>query len=120
MTMANFRYRAVTGAGQLQEGVRQGASESSVARELQTMGLVPLYIGAASGTAVSGVHGQADLSWRLSALLTGGRRHASERRRAARSRAHNLFRTHGEQRLARRCLRHPATRQVREIPGGCT
>ena len=47
--MASFHYRAVTSAGQLQEGARQGASEKAVARELQSLGLVPVYVGASQG-----------------------------------------------------------------------
>src|SRR5262249_54579071 len=31
--------------GQLQEGTREGASDKAVARELQSMGLVPVYVG---------------------------------------------------------------------------
>ncbi|MBI2816742.1 MAG: type II secretion system F family protein [Acidobacteria bacterium] len=82
--MASFRYRAVTSAGQVQEGVREGGSERAVARDLQSMGLVPLHVGAASGTAMSGAHaarGQTDLSSRLSAWFAlGGRRITSRDR----------------------------------------
>lgn len=48
--MANFHYRAVTAAGQLQEGVREGVSEKAVARELQALGLVPMFVGASAAT----------------------------------------------------------------------
>lgn len=43
--MASFHYRAVTGKGQWQEGVREGPSDKAVARELQSLGLVPVYVG---------------------------------------------------------------------------
>jgi hypothetical protein len=43
--MASFHYRAVTGTGQWQEGTRQGTSDKAVARDLQSMGLVPVYVG---------------------------------------------------------------------------
>src|SRR5574340_797902 len=43
--MASFHYRAVTSAGQWQQGVREGDSEKAVARELQSMGLTPVYVG---------------------------------------------------------------------------
>jgi len=43
--MATFYYRAVTSAGRWQEGTREGRSEKAVARDLQTMGLAPVYVG---------------------------------------------------------------------------
>jgi general secretion pathway protein F len=52
--MPSFHYRAVTNAGQLQEGAREGASEKTVARELQSMGLVPVYVGPSTDAASIG------------------------------------------------------------------
>jgi general secretion pathway protein F len=46
--MANFHYKALTSTGQVQHGLREASSEKAVARELQTMGLLPVYIGAHS------------------------------------------------------------------------
>jgi len=43
--MATFYYRAVTTAGRWQKGTRDGRSEKVVARDLQTMGLTPVYVG---------------------------------------------------------------------------
>ena len=43
--MASFHYRAVTAAGQSQQGVREGASEKAVVGDLQSLGLVPVYVG---------------------------------------------------------------------------
>ena len=43
--MATFYYRAVTTAGRWQEGTREGLTEKVVARDLQTMGLTPVYVG---------------------------------------------------------------------------
>ena len=44
--MATFYYRAVTAAGRWQQGTREGRTEKSVARDLQAMGLTPVYVGA--------------------------------------------------------------------------
>ena len=52
--MASFQYRAVGGNGQLQEGVREGASEKAVARELQALGLVPVFVGPSQAIAAAG------------------------------------------------------------------
>jgi general secretion pathway protein F len=49
--MPSFHYRAVTNTGQLQEGAHEGASEKAVARELQSMGLVPVFVGPSKGAA---------------------------------------------------------------------
>ena len=49
--MPSFHYKAVTNAGQVQEGAREGASEKAVARELQSMGLVPVFVGPAGESA---------------------------------------------------------------------
>ena len=43
--MATFYYRAVTAAGRWQAGTRQGMTEKAVARDLQTIGLTPVYVG---------------------------------------------------------------------------
>ena len=43
--MATFYYRAVTSAGRWQEGTRQGLTEKAVARDLQSIGLAPVYVG---------------------------------------------------------------------------
>ena len=43
--MGTFYYRAISPEGRPQNGSRQGASEKSVAHELQAAGLVPVYIG---------------------------------------------------------------------------
>lgn len=43
--MATFYYRAVNAAGRWQEGHREGMTEKAVARDLQTLGLVPVYVG---------------------------------------------------------------------------
>ncbi len=64
--MATFHYRAVTSAGELQEGVRNGASEKAVAHELQSMGLVPVFVGPSAGAPSAG-----GLSW-LAQLFGGG------------------------------------------------
>jgi general secretion pathway protein F len=65
--VATFHYRAVTGAGELQEGVREGASEKAVAHELQSMGLVPVFVGPSAGREANGKQ-----SW-TAALFGGGR-----------------------------------------------
>ena len=43
--MATFYYRAVTAAGRWQAGKREGMTEKAVARDLQTIGLTPVYVG---------------------------------------------------------------------------
>ena len=44
--MSTYHFRALTAAGQIQQGVCEGASEKAVARDLQSQGLVPVYVGA--------------------------------------------------------------------------
>ncbi len=51
--MATFHYKALTGAGQIQQGVREAASEKAVARDLQSMGLIPVYIGASAASSTT-------------------------------------------------------------------
>jgi general secretion pathway protein F len=69
--MATFYYRAVTSAGGWQEGTREGRSERAVARDLQTMGLAPVYVGL-SPESGRGSHGPA---WsRFGGMGLGGSR----------------------------------------------
>lgn len=60
--MATFYYRAVTAAGRWQEGTREGKSEKAVARDLQTLGLAPVYIGL-SPEGGRGSHGTISVPW---------------------------------------------------------
>ena len=69
--MATFYYRAVTAAGRWQEGTREGRTEKVVARDLQTMGLTPVYVGASP--AQSGAGG----GW-LASLASGKEKTAGE------------------------------------------
>jgi len=70
--MASFHYRAVTGAGQLQQGVREGLSERAVVRELQAQGLVPVYVG------VSPERGSGQAQDWFARLLGGGSNASSQ------------------------------------------
>ena len=69
--MATFHYRAVTAAGRWQEGTREGRTEKVVARDLQTMGLTPVYIGVSPEASGAGGGG-----W-LGSLLSKGEAPAS-------------------------------------------
>lgn len=48
--MASFHYKALTSSGEVRTGVREGASEKVVARELQAGGLMPVYVGVAQSS----------------------------------------------------------------------
>lgn len=48
--MATFYYKAATATGQWQEGIREGSDAKAVVFQLQTMGLVPVYVGPSSGS----------------------------------------------------------------------
>ncbi|MBI4464403.1 MAG: type II secretion system F family protein [Acidobacteria bacterium] len=63
--MSTFYYRAATATGQWQEGTREGSDEKAVVYQLQTMGLVPVYVGPPPGS--SGARVAGDRSPRLPA-----------------------------------------------------
>ena len=52
--MPLFQYKAVTPAGEVQEGVLESASQPDVIARLQTMGLIPIRAEAADATAIVG------------------------------------------------------------------
>ncbi len=52
--MATFYYRAVTATGRLEQGTQEGASEKSVARKLQSLGLVPVHVGLSQAESSAG------------------------------------------------------------------
>ena len=51
--MATFHYRAVTSAGQWQQGTREGTSERKVAQDLRSQGLVAVYVGPSQESAAA-------------------------------------------------------------------
>lgn len=70
--MATFHYRATTTSGKWQQGTRQGKSKTTVAQDLQRLGLIPVYVGADPEQSV--IDGWRGWLQRLTAPAKRGRR----------------------------------------------